>query len=57
MNIRELSLVSGVAYSRLHDWLSDKGIGTRGPSIANLESVFRALDIHIKASRYKRRRP
>lgn len=50
-NLLKLSQESGVSYRAVHDWLSDKGAGIRGPSVENVERIMKVLG--ITASRRK----
>jgi hypothetical protein len=46
-NLLRLSRESGVGYRAIHDWLSDKGAGTRGPSVENVEKIMVALGLTV----------
>jgi transcriptional regulator with XRE-family HTH domain len=46
-SLRQLSQASGVSYSRIYDWLGDKGIGTRGPKVDNVDKILAVLGLRV----------
>lgn len=46
-----LAQETGIRYSRIHDWLGDKGVGERGPSIENLEKIMAALGLRVSGGK------